>query len=154
MGHGTEYHKEQNPGTGFNKGHNPDTEHEKDRSHCAKPHKENDHRADGHKEHWHENNNEDKSVEALVAENLMALSDTVASLGATIDMLVQKAASMAYHIIATEEILSEMAARTGLDLAQVNARIRAKIAVGTDNMGDANHAVDVAASIASQVPRR
>jgi hypothetical protein len=61
---------------------------------------------------------------------------------------------MAYHIIATEEILSEMAARTGLDLAHVNARIRAKIAAGTDNLGDANYAVDVAASIASQVPRR
>jgi hypothetical protein len=129
------------------------TEHEKDHNHCTKPHKENDHHADACKEHWHENSNEDKSVDALVAENLKVVSDTVASLGVTIDMLVQKTASMAYHIIATEEILSEMAARTGLDLAQVNARIRAKIAAGTDNLGDANHAVDVAASIVSQVPR-
>ena len=154
MGHGTEHHKEQNPGTGFNKGHNPGTEHEKGHNNCTRPHKENDHRGDGHKEHWHENNDVDKTGDALIAENFKAISDTVASLGATIDMLVQKTASMAYHIIATEEILSEMAAKAGLDLAQVNARIRAKISAGTDNLGDANHAVDVAASIASQVPRR
>ncbi len=115
-------------------------------------HKEDDHRTDGHKECCHENN-EEHSVEALVAENLMALSGTVTLLGATIEILVHKTASMAYHIIATEEILSEIVAKTGLNLAQVNARIRAKIVAGTDNLGDADHAVDVAASIVSQVPR-
>lgn len=153
MGHGTEHHREQNPGTGFHKGHDPESEHEKDHRHCSKPHKENDHHAGGYKEH-HDHHTENKSADELVAANLVALSDTVASLGTTIEMLVQKTASMAHHIIATEEILSEMATKTGLDLAQVNARIRAKIASGTDNLGDANHAVDVAASIASHVPRR
>ena len=56
MGHGTEYHKEQNTETGFNKGHNSGTEHEIDHIHCKKPHKENDHHAERYNENWHENN--------------------------------------------------------------------------------------------------
>jgi len=68
-------------------------------------------------------------------------------------MLVQKVESMAYHIIATEEVLAEVVATSGLDLARVNARIRAKIADGTDNQGDSSRAVDVAASIASPIPK-
>jgi hypothetical protein len=61
---------------------------------------------------------------------------------------------MANHIIATEEILAEIVATNGLNLAHVNARIREKIAIGTDNNGNANQAIDVAALIASPLPRR
>jgi len=98
--------------------------------------------------------NQGKSSEELVIENFTALSQLVESLSETLDMLVQKTESMAFHIIATEEILSEVVADNGLNIARVNARIRAKIASGSDNIGDANRAIDVAASIASPLPRR
>ena len=128
MGHDTEHHEKQKSGTECNKGYNPGTEHEQDHTHCTKPNNENDQSNDGCKEHCHENNNEDQSIDAMIDENLKALADTVASLGVTADMLVQKAACMA---------------QTGLDLARVNARIRARVAAGTDNVGDVNHTVDV-----------
>jgi len=96
----------------------------------------------------------EKSSEELVIENFAALSQLVESLSETLDMLVQKAESMAIHIIATEEILAEVVADNGLNLARVNARIRAKIASGSDNINDASRAIDVAASIASPLPRR
>lgn len=96
----------------------------------------------------------EKSSDELIADNFTALSKVVASLGTTLEMLVQKTESMAYHIIATEEILAELVVANGLNLVNVNARIRAKIAAGTDNHGDANRAIDVAASIASPLPRR
>lgn len=96
----------------------------------------------------------EKSADELVEDNFAALSEVVASLGTTIEMLVQKLESMAYHVIATEEILAEIVASNGLNLPLVNARIRAKIAAGTDNNGNANPAIDVAAAIASPLPRR
>jgi len=94
------------------------------------------------------------SGEELVVANFATLSRLVEDLGATLEMLVQKAESMAYHIIATEEILSELVAANGLDLAQVNARIRTKIAAGSANLVDPTRAIDVAATIASPRPRR
>lgn len=96
----------------------------------------------------------EKNSEELVIENFAALSQLVESLSETLDMLVQKAESMAIHIIATEEILAEVVADNGLSIARVNARIRAKIASGSDNVNDASRAIDVAASIASPLPRR
>ncbi len=92
-------------------------------------------------------------TEELLAANLGAMTNVVASISETLDMLVQKVESMAYHIIATEEVLAEVVAANGLDLARVNARIRTKIADGTDNLGDSSRAVDVAASIASPLPK-
>ena len=96
----------------------------------------------------------EKSADELAVENFTTLTTVVSSLGATIELLVQKVESMAHHIIATEEILAEIVAANGLNLARVNARIRAKIASGTDNNGNANPAVDIAAAIASPLPRR
>jgi DNA segregation ATPase FtsK/SpoIIIE-like protein len=96
----------------------------------------------------------EKSGDELVAENFAALANVVASLGNTLEMLVQKTESMAYHIIATEEILAELVAANGLNLANVNTRIRVKIAAGTNNNSNANQAIDIAASIASPLPRR
>jgi hypothetical protein len=58
------------------------------------------------------------------------------------------------NVLGTPALWKNTGSTTGLDLARVNARIRTRIAAGTDNLGDANHAIDVAASIASQVPRR
>ncbi|MSN27471.1 MAG: hypothetical protein GJV46_16650 [Geobacter sp.] len=98
--------------------------------------------------------NQVKSSEELVIENFAALSQLVASLSETLDMLVQKTESMAFHIIATEEVLAEIVANNGLNIARVNSRIRAKMATTSDNAGDANRAIDVAASIVSPLPRR
>ncbi len=96
---------------------------------------------------------DEKSSEELLVENFTALSNAVETLSETLDMLVIKAESMAYHIIATEEILAELVAANGLSLPSVNARIRAKFAVGTNNINDASRAIDLAAAIASPLPR-
>lgn len=96
---------------------------------------------------------DDLTGEQLVVENLATLSNLVGCLSETLDVLVQKVESMAYHIIATEEVLAELVSSNGLDLAHVNARIRAKVANGTNNLGDPTKAIDVAASIASPLPK-
>ena len=94
-----------------------------------------------------------KSGEELVFENFAAITQAVDKLTDTLEMLVQKIESMAYHVIATEEVLAEVVAASGLNLARVNARIRAKIAAGTDGACDSSRAIDIAASIASPLPR-
>jgi len=95
----------------------------------------------------------DLSSEQLVVENLSALSSLVGTLGETLDVLVQKTENMAYHLIATEEVLAEVVTSTGIDLARVNARIRNKIASGTDSQGDPSRSIDIAAGIASPLPK-
>lgn len=87
--------------------------------------------------------------EQLVVENLGSLSSLVRTISETLDVLVQKTENMAYHIIATEEVLAEVVAATGVDIPSINRRIRNKIALGTDKKGDPNRAIDIAAAIAS-----
>lgn len=94
------------------------------------------------------------SGEQLVVENLATLSSLVRTISETLDVLVQKVENMAYHLIATEETLAEVVATTGVDLAQVNNRIRTKIANGTNKSGDPSRAIDVAAAIASPAPKK
>jgi len=96
----------------------------------------------------------EKNSEELVVENFAAMSQVMASMTETLDMLVKKVESMACHIIATEEVLSEIVADNGLNIVRVNARIRAKFSTETDEISDASRAIDVAASIASPLPRR
>lgn len=96
----------------------------------------------------------EKNSEELVVENFAAMSQVMASMTETLDMLVKKVESMACHIIATEEVLSEIVADNGLNIVRVNARIRAKFSTETDIVSDASRAIDVAASIASPLPRR
>jgi IMP dehydrogenase/GMP reductase len=93
------------------------------------------------------------SGEQLVVENLSTLSSLVGTLSETLDVLVQKVENMAYHLIATEEVLAEVVTSSGVDLVRVNARIRAKIANGTDKQGDPTRSIDIAAGIASPNPR-
>lgn len=93
------------------------------------------------------------SGEQLVVENLSTLSSLVGSLSETLDVLVQKVENMAYHLIATEEVLAEVVTATGVDLTRVNARIRAKIANGTDKQGDPTRSIDIAAAIVSPLPK-
>ena len=94
------------------------------------------------------------SGEQLVVENLATLSSLVRTISETLDVLVQKVENMAYHLIATEETLAEVVVTTGVDLAQVNNRIRTKIANGTNKSGDPSRAIDVVAAIASPVPKK
>jgi predicted flavoprotein YhiN len=94
-----------------------------------------------------------KTSEQLVVENLTTLTSLTGSLSETLDVLVKKVENMAYHIIATEEVLSEIVTSTGLDIARVNVRIRSKIASGTDKQGDPTRSIDIAASIASPLPK-
>ncbi len=93
------------------------------------------------------------SGEQLVVENLSTLSSLVGTLSETLDVLVQKVENMAYHLIATEEVLAEVVSSTGLDLARVNARIRAKISNGTEKQGDPTRSIDIAAAIASPIAK-
>lgn len=95
-----------------------------------------------------------KTGEELVIENFAALSSVVDTFADTLEMLVQKVESMAYHIVATEEVLAELVAANGLNLARVNARIRSKISAAEDNGADSGKAIDIAAAIASPLPRR
>ncbi len=95
----------------------------------------------------------DISGEQLVVENLSTLSCLVGTLSETLDVLVQKVENMAYHLIATEEVLAEVVSSTGIDLARVNARIRNKISNGTDSQGDPSRSIDIAAGIASPLPK-
>lgn len=97
---------------------------------------------------------QDKSSEELVMDNFAAMSQVMASMTETLDILVKKVENMACHIIATEEVLSEIVADNGLNIARVNARIRARFATETDIINDANRVIDVAATIASPSPRR
>ena len=96
---------------------------------------------------------EDKSGEELIFENLATMSRLVTALGNTLELLTQKAESMAYHIIATEELLAELITENGINLARVNARIRIKVASGTNSHGNPGKAIDIAAAIASPLPR-
>lgn len=96
----------------------------------------------------------EKTGEELVIENFAAVSHLVGTIAETLEMLVQKTENMAYHIIATEEIIAELVATNGLDIASVNARIRSTIAMGTENLCDPAKAIDIAAAIASPLPRR
>lgn len=93
------------------------------------------------------------SGDQLLVENLATLSSLVRTISETLDVLVQKVENMAYHLIATEEILAEVVTTTGVDLTQVNKRIRTKISKGTDKTGDPSRAIDVAAAIASPAPK-
>lgn len=97
---------------------------------------------------------EEDSAEELVVKNIAALSQMIEAMSVTVGMLVQKVESMAFHIIATEEMLAEIVADNGINLARVNARIRLKIAAGTDGACNSVKAIDVAAGIASPLPKR
>ncbi len=90
----------------------------------------------------------------LMVDNLAVMTQLVKSVAETVEMLVLKTESMAFHIIATEEILAELVADNGLNLNRVNARIRQKLSAGSDNSTDPAKAIDVAASIVSPLPRR
>lgn len=96
----------------------------------------------------------EETSEELIIENFAAMSQVMLSMSEALEVLVRKVESMACHIIATEEVLGEIVADNGLNIVRVNARIRAKFEVESEITTDLGRTIDVAASIASPLPRR
>jgi len=88
----------------------------------------------------------------LLQENLTTLTQALATLSTTLEAHVQKTANIASHVIAIEEVLTEIVSVTGVSLADVNSRIRKRIIKDSadDDAGAANLAIDCAAAIASR----
>jgi hypothetical protein len=86
----------------------------------------------------------------LLQENLTTLTQTLATLSTTLEAHVQKTANIASHVVAMEEILSEIISVTGISLADVNSRIRKRIITGGADTGAADLAIDCAATIATR----
>jgi len=80
--------------------------------------------------------------------NTLALS--VRQAADNIDYLTQKLGSVAGHVIALEVILGEIAPDAKLDMKNIVAKIRKKIADGTDGKGDPAKAIDVATLLISR----
>lgn len=94
------------------------------------------------------------SYEELVSANITAMTQTIANLSDAVDLISQKMESLAFHVIAVEGVLSEVVAASGIDVAAVNSNINCRIAGGTDGKGNANRAIDIAATIVSPLPKK
>lgn len=95
-----------------------------------------------------------ESMEELIASNITSLTDGLSKSTETIDLLAKKVTSMACHVVALEALLAEVIRLTGVDLAQVNQRIRSRIASDTDTRTDSEVVIDIAATIASPVAQQ
>ncbi len=96
---------------------------------------------------------EKESFEELVATNITTITNTLSSANESIDQLARKVTSMACHVVALEALLSEVVAITGVDLVRVNGRIRSSTARQAVDQTDSDVVVDLAAAIASPMPR-
>ncbi len=94
-----------------------------------------------------------KTADELIADNLSSLTKAVRMNGENVALLIEKLESIACHIVAIEEILSETVTVTGCDIVKVNRKIRERIATGTDSLGDPSRAVDVAAALVAAFSR-
>lgn len=97
---------------------------------------------------------EHESFDELVAANITTITNTLAKANETVDQLARKVTSMACHIVAMEALLSEVIAVTGVDLVRVNGRIRSSIAGQAGDQADRDVVIDLAAAIASPMPRQ
>jgi len=95
-----------------------------------------------------------ESFEELIAANITTITNTLSKTNENIDQLARKVTSMACHIVALEALLSEVVAVTGVDLVRVNGRIRTSIAGQAVDQTDSDVVVDLAAAIASPLPRQ
>jgi hypothetical protein len=95
----------------------------------------------------------EKTADQLIADNLSSLTKAVRMNGENVALLIEKLESIACHIVAIEEILSETVTVTGCDIVKVNRKIRARIATGTDNLGDPSRSIDVAAALVAAFSR-
>lgn len=82
--------------------------------------------------------------------SLNALTISARQAADSIDYLTQKLGSVASHVVALEIVLSEIAPKANLNMKDVVAKIRKKIADGTDGKGDAAKAIDVATRLISK----
>ena len=94
-----------------------------------------------------------ETFDELVATNIASLTQALANSTDSIDLLTKKVNSLACHIVALEALLSEVITITGVDLVRVNGRIRNRVALQADTPTDSEVVVDLAAAIASPMPR-
>jgi hypothetical protein len=92
-------------------------------------------------------------MDQLILENITLMTQQLKALTETVDSHLLKTASIANHVVALEAILAEVISMTGVDLVNVNSRIRARVASATGIPGSADLAIDVAAYIAAPKPR-
>jgi len=86
----------------------------------------------------------------LLQENLTTLTQALATLSATVEAHVQRTANIASHVVALEEMLAEIVSVTGVNLADVNSRIRKRIISGNIDTEATDLAIDCAATIATR----
>lgn len=94
------------------------------------------------------------SYEELVSANITAMTQTIGNLSDTVDIIAQKMESLAFHVIAIEGVLAAVVAANGIDIAAVNSNISCRVSGGTDGKGNANRAIDIAATIVSPLPKK
>lgn len=82
--------------------------------------------------------------------SLNALTLSAQEAADNIDYLTQKLGSVASHVIALEVVLAEIAPAAKLDMKSIVAKIRSKVAAGTDGKGDPAKAIDVATNLISK----
>ncbi len=92
-------------------------------------------------------------LDQLILENITLMTQQLKTLTETVDSHLLKTASIANHVVALEAILAEVISMTGVDLVNVNSRIRSRVASATGIPGSADLAIDVAAYIATPKPR-
>jgi len=92
-------------------------------------------------------------MDQLILENITLMTEQLKTLTETVDSHLLKTASIANHVVALEAILAEVVSMTGVDLVNVNSRIRSRVASSTGIPGTADLAIDVAAYIAAPKPR-
>lgn len=92
-------------------------------------------------------------LDQLILENITVMTKQLEALTVTVDSHLLKTANIANHVVALEAVLAEVVAMTGLDLVNVNNRIRSRIATASGAPGSADLAIDLAAYIAAPKPR-
>ncbi len=92
-------------------------------------------------------------MDQLILENITLMTQQLKTLTETVDSHLLKTASIANHVVALEAILAEVVSMTGVDLVNVNSRIRSRVASASGIPGSADLAIDVAAYIAAPKPR-
>ena len=92
-------------------------------------------------------------IDQLILENITLMTKQLKTLTETVDSHLLKTASIANHVVALEAILAEVVSMTGVDLVNVNSRIRSRVSSATGIPGSADLAIDVAAYIAAPKPR-
>lgn len=96
----------------------------------------------------------DDSFDELTAQNINAISSVIESNSETLDLLTSKVTSLACHVTSIEALLSEVIKITGVNLAEVNSNIRARVKAVDGDVASSNVVIDIAAALACPVVYR